>query len=155
MARPKIEITEEMLQRAEELSASGLNKLQIAEALGISYDTLNRNSASFTDVIKKGRATLAEKVGRQLISNMESGDTTAMIFMAKKLNLFEGGHLEAKTPADAKQGLEELTKIYTAQAKGEITAERADKMASLLDKVLKGIEVNDLEERIKALEEGN
>lgn len=57
--RPKYEITEEICGKAETLAAQGLNMEQIADCLGISYDTLNERRKEFSEFsvsIKRGQA---------------------------------------------------------------------------------------------------
>lgn len=44
-------------------------------------------------------------------------------------------------------------KVYLALASGEISDSQADKLAFMLEKFIKGIELSEIEERIKLLEE--
>lgn len=151
MARKQIEITQQMIDEVERLSAIGLNESQISESIGIGYSTFQRYKEHFEEALKKGKTTLRERVSTVLLSKIE-GDTTALIFIAKRLNLFQPS-IEAKAPKTIKQAMEELTAVYSAHARGEITENQADKMVSILDKFIKGIELFEIEERLKIIEE--
>ena len=57
--RPPFEITEEVCKKAKSLAAQGMNLEQIADCLGISYQTLNEKKKEFSyfsDSIKEGAA---------------------------------------------------------------------------------------------------
>lgn len=152
MARKQIEITQQMIDEVERLSAIGLNESQISESIGIGYSTFQRYKEHFGEALKKGKAALRERVSNVLLSKMDGGDTTALIFMAKRLSLFQPS-IEVKAPKTIKQAMEELTAVYSAHARGEITENQADKMVSILDKFIKGIELFEIEERLKIIEE--
>lgn len=83
MPREKIQID---LAKAEELAGKGLTIDQIAEALGVGLNTLNRRrkeSDELDAVIKKGRATAIYDVANALYQSAMSGNVTAMIFFLK------------------------------------------------------------------------
>jgi len=75
------------LDKVEQLAARGLGPTQIARALGISWDTLDRNrkrNAEFEDTLKRGRAKgLAQVTNSLFKSATESGNVTAQIFYLK------------------------------------------------------------------------
>lgn len=75
------------LDKVEQLAARGLGPTQIARALGISWDTLDRNrkrNAEFEETLKRGRAKgLAQVTNSLFKSATESGNVTAQIFYLK------------------------------------------------------------------------
>ena len=75
------------LDNVEQLAARGLGPTQIARALGISWDTLDRNrkrNAEFEETLKRGRAKgLAQVTNSLFKSATESGNVTAQIFYLK------------------------------------------------------------------------
>lgn len=74
------------LKEIEALAARGLTLNQIADALGISDDTLarkRRQLADFADALQKGKATGIAQVANRLFEAAMAGDTTAMIFFLK------------------------------------------------------------------------
>ena len=75
------------LDKVEQLAARGLVPTQIARALGISRDTLDRNrkrNAEFEETLKRGRAKgLAQVTNSLFKSATESGNVTAQIFYLK------------------------------------------------------------------------
>ena len=59
LGRPPFEITEEVCKKAKSLAAQGMNLEQIANCLGIHYDTLNEKKkefSEFSESIKEGQA---------------------------------------------------------------------------------------------------
>ncbi len=83
MPRKKIEID---IQKAKEYASLGLNFSQIADALGVSVDTIERrrkDSADFADAIKKGHASAIIHVCDKLMEAIDGGNVTAMIFFLK------------------------------------------------------------------------
>ena len=84
--RPKFEITEEVIAKAEKLAAQGLTLEQIALTLGICYQTLNEKRKEFSDfseAIKRGQAKGIAQVSNKLYGKALEGDNTAMIFYLK------------------------------------------------------------------------
>lgn len=75
------------LDKVEQLAARGLGPTQIARALGVSWNTIDRNrkrSGDFEDTIKRGRAKgLAQVTNSLFKSATESGNVTAQIFYLK------------------------------------------------------------------------
>lgn len=152
MARKHIEITQQMIDEVERLAGLGLNELQISESIGMGYSTFQRNKERFGEAIKKGKATLRATVSGALISKMSGGDVTALIFIAKRLNLFQPS-ITSQPPKNIGQAMKELGKIYSSLANGEIGDSQADKLTAILDKVIKGIELHDIDERLRIIEE--
>jgi len=80
MARPNIDITEEMTQHAEHLASLGFSDKQVAEALHISLSTLQRNMTHFEAALKKGRMALRQRISENTLRKSDEQDTTALIF---------------------------------------------------------------------------
>jgi len=81
--RAKIEID---LGQVEKLAAVGLNEGQVADALGISVETLSdrkKTSRDFLDALKRGKAKGVAKVSNALYEQAMSGQTAAAIFFMK------------------------------------------------------------------------
>lgn len=55
MARPKLNITQDMINHAEKLKAQGCNEQEIADGLGISMSSFIRHKDKFRHVLKKGK----------------------------------------------------------------------------------------------------
>jgi hypothetical protein len=74
------------LEQVEQLAAQGLGTTQIARAMGVSWDTIDRNrkrSADFEDALKRGQAKGLAEVTNSLFSSAQSGNVTAQIFYLK------------------------------------------------------------------------
>ena len=72
--------------KVEQLAAQGLGTTQIARALGVSWDTIDRNrkrSADFEDALKRGEARGLAKVSNSLFKSANDGNVTAQIFYLK------------------------------------------------------------------------
>ena len=81
VGRPLIEITPEICKKAKKLSAQGLTKEQIAQNLGMSYDTLNEKSkaySEFSEAIAIGKAEGIKQVTNALFDKASEGDVPAM-----------------------------------------------------------------------------
>ena len=86
MGRPPWIPTAEAISQAETYASRGLTKLDIATALGISYETLNEKSkeyAEFSEAINRGRAKGIAHVANLLIKNAELMNASAQIFYLK------------------------------------------------------------------------
>ena len=87
VGRPKFEVTEEVLQRAERAMAQGLTKEQCARALGVSVSTFQlyqAENSEFSEAIKRGEALGIEEVTNALFENATlERDNTAIIFYLK------------------------------------------------------------------------
>jgi ASC-1-like (ASCH) protein len=140
-----------MLQEVERLSALGLNEAQISESIGMGYRTFQTKKHHFSEALKKGKAELRARVSEALLSKIDEGDTTALIFTAKRLNLFTPS-IEAKTPATIHEALKELTSVYSAVARGELSEATGDKLAGYLERFMRAIELSEFEDRLLKLE---
>ena len=86
MSRPRLEITEDLCNKAEALAAQGLSRTQIALCLGIGERTLYEKQAQypqFAQAIKAGVAKGIAQVTNYLMENAKSGNATAQIFYLK------------------------------------------------------------------------
>ena len=74
------------LEQVENLASRGLGTTQIARALGVSWDTIDRNrkrSADFEDALKRGQAKGLAQVTNSLFTSATDGNVTAQIFYLK------------------------------------------------------------------------
>lgn len=81
--KPRIQID---LRKVEEYAQVCDNEEEIANALGISYSTLQsrkRESEEFRIAIKRGKAKANVFVGGKLMEKIKSGDTASIIFYMK------------------------------------------------------------------------
>jgi hypothetical protein len=81
--RKKINID---LEQVENLASRGLGTTQIARALGVSWNTIDRNrkrSVDFEDAIKRGKARGLAQVTNSLFTSATDGNVTAQIFYLK------------------------------------------------------------------------
>ena len=77
--KKKIELTEE--QKIEKLASYGLTNKEIAEALGYSENTLQRN---FDIFLIKGRANLKMKLKRKQFAVAMQGNVVMLIWLGKQ-----------------------------------------------------------------------
>ena len=74
------------LEQVENLASRGLGTTQIARALGVYWDTIDRNrkrSAEFEDALKRGQARGLAQVTNSLFTSATDGNVTAQIFYLK------------------------------------------------------------------------
>lgn len=74
------------LEQVENLASRGLGTTQIARAMGVSWDTIDRNrkrSADFEDALKRGQARGLAQVTNSLFTSATDGNVTAQIFYLK------------------------------------------------------------------------
>ena len=87
VGRPKFEITDAIMKKAEDYAAKGLTVDQIAAVLGISDATIyerQQEYPDFYDALKRGRATGIANVTNALYEKATvDKDNTAMIFYLK------------------------------------------------------------------------
>lgn len=86
VGRPPIEITPELLKKAEQLAAQGLTKYQIASVLGMGKSTLTEKQSkypAFLAAINNGQAKGIAQITNKLFQKASEGDNTAMIFYLK------------------------------------------------------------------------
>lgn len=84
VGRKRIELD---LEQVENLASRGLGTSQIARAMGVSWDTIDRNrkrSAEFEDALKRGKARgLAQETNALFESATEKNSVVAQIFYLK------------------------------------------------------------------------
>lgn len=81
--KPRIQID---LRKVEEYAQVCDNEEEIANALGVSYSTLQsrkRENEEFKSAIKRGKAKANVFVGGKLMEKIKSGDTASIIFYMK------------------------------------------------------------------------
>ena len=86
MARPAIQITDEIITKAERLAAQGLTQEQIARCLGWNPATLyekKKQFSEFSESIKKGQAKGLAEITNALFESAKGGNVTAQIFFLK------------------------------------------------------------------------
>ena len=84
--RPRFEITPEVCEKVENLSAQGLTVEQISLVLGINKSTMfdkQNEYSDFSDALKRGRGKGVANVTNALYTKAIDGDNTAMIFYLK------------------------------------------------------------------------
>jgi len=141
-----VKLTNELILYAESLAKAGFNNKSIYENLNISKSAFYKN-VDLMDSIKKGRAELREEVSKALLSNATGGDTTSLIFLAKRLNLFsEDISITLKSAKTALKSLEDV-------ANANISLEHKNSLKGIISDFIKAYEVTELEERILKLEE--
>ena len=86
VGRPRFEITPEVCEKVENLSAQGLTVEQISLVLGINKSTMfdkQNEYSDFSDALKRGRGKGVANVTNALYTKAVDGDNTAMIFYLK------------------------------------------------------------------------
>lgn len=149
MAR-KLKITTELIKEAQELAAAGFSDKQVFTALDLSSSSFYANT-ELMETIKKARNDLRKKVSDALMATAVNGDTTAMIFLSKRLNLFQNSY-SAGSLKTAKDALTELEKLYDASIGGEIPIELISTVSKILNDFVKTLEVSELEKRVEEIE---
>ena len=78
--------TKEIIEQVESYAALGLTKEQIADCLGISYQTLNEKTkeyADFSEAIKRGQSKGIARMANLLTKSADGGSVPAQIFYLK------------------------------------------------------------------------
>ncbi len=86
MGRPAIEITEEILKKAELLSSHGHDQDQIAILLGMGKATFyekKKKFPEFQDAITRGKVKGGAVVASKLMEAVQNGSVSAMIWYEK------------------------------------------------------------------------
>lgn len=143
-----MKIDKQMIKKGYDLAKVGFNNKSIYENLSISKSAFYKN-VDLIDSIKKARAELREDVSNSLLNNARIGDTTSLIFLAKRLNLFsEDISISLRTPKSALKSLEDV-------ANANISIEHKNSLKSIISDYIKAYEVVELEKRVEALEMQN
>lgn len=147
MAR-KSKITPALISKAKRLAKAGFSHKQIYETLGISYTTFYKN-VELVETIKKAENELREKVSNALLERaVNNDDTTALIFLAKRLNLFSNNGLDI-TVNSTETALKGLSQLINAN----IPIEQKNSIKAIIEAYIKGVETVELDKRITKLEE--
>lgn len=130
MARPKIEITEELCKKAEALSAQGLTMEQIASVLGMSASSLYEKQKEYLELlesIKRGKDKGIATITNALFNSAKEGNLGAQIFYLKNRagwkdkieteHTGEGLTIDVKAPDHFKRIMDELDKIAEHKSK--------------------------------------
>jgi len=149
MAGRKPKVTPELISIASELSKAGFSDKQIYESLDISHTAFYKN-VELISTVKNERQELRKVVSDALLNTAVGGDTTALIFLSKRLGLFQSTYKKGqlKTSADAAV---ELERLYHAAGDG-VPTELINSLSKVLNDFTKTLEVGELEKRIIALE---
>ena len=86
MGRKPIEVTKEMLEKAEHHAATGLTYEQIAHCLGMGKTSLYKKMGEFPELlnsIKRGKSRGIGEITNALYENAKNGNVTAQIFFLK------------------------------------------------------------------------
>lgn len=97
MGRPAWIPTPEIMEQVESYASRGLTKEQVADCLGISYQTLNEKTkeySEFAEALKKGRSKGIAHVANMLIKNAELGNASAQIFFLKAVAKWSDQNIE-------------------------------------------------------------
>lgn len=112
--RPKIEITDEMIAKAQTLAASGLIMSQIADALGLGESTLYEKTKEFPEFlesIRGGRAIGIAKVANALfVKAADEGDVPAMKYYLSSRDPKNWGE-KTKLEVNLQQPITSITRI--------------------------------------------
>lgn len=146
-------LTPERLQIIEEMAYNGYTKTTVAKNVGMSLGNIQRKGTNAYEAYSVGRKRLEKKILDDLIKRSnEDQSSTATIFLAKKLKLFEE-HFTTAKPKSIKEAIDRIAKIYIAVAQNELNEEKATHLVGYLEKYIKAYEVAEIEERISKLEE--
>lgn len=139
-----MKITKQVKEKIYQLARQGINNKTIYESIGISKTAFYGNK-DLMNSIKKARMELMQDVSSMLLSQATT-DTTAMIFLAKRLNLFSGDvNINLSSPQKALKSLEDL-------ASANISLEHKNALKSIISEYFKAYEITELEERLSKLE---
>ena len=150
MARKK-KITEELIATAADFAKAGFSDQQIIEAVGIASSTFYVNS-ELTDIVKKQRQELRKEVADALLNSAVGGDTSALIFLSKRLGLHQSINYKKGKLKTAKDAAVELEKLYHASVSGDAPLELVNAVGKILNDFVKLYETTEIEERIIKLE---
>jgi hypothetical protein len=86
VGKPPIEITPDIISKAENYASRGLTKEQIAHCLGMGYSTLFEKINDYPELaeaLKRGKSNGVAMVADNLLKNVKKGNVTAQIFFLK------------------------------------------------------------------------
>ena len=148
--RHRTEVTEELLQKVQELAEVGLNNIMIAQALNVGVETLSRNE-QLKQSIQRGKLILSKKVTTSILDTLEKTPSNQQM-LVRRLGLFSP-LIDIKSPSNAKDALNNLATATQQYADGEINESQLRTIEAVSNSYIKGFEVTELEERVAKLEE--
>ncbi len=143
-------ITQKQINQAGELAGAGYNNVSIAQVMEISTSTL-RNNKSLKSVLLQNRATLKDKISKAVIKNIEEGETSTVLSLAKRYSLFSTDYTLSR-PKTTKQALAQITKINQDTASGLVNIELAGFLIKNVLSFIKAFESVEIEERLQRVE---
>ncbi len=151
MSRKK-KITPELIAKAGELAGAGFSDKQIFVALDISSSSFYAN-LELVEAVKTAKEELRKRVSDSLLETAVGGDTTALIFLSKRLGLHQSiGNYKKGSLKTAKDAVIELEKLYHATINGDAPIELINAVGKILNDFVKTYEIAEMEERLQALE---
>ncbi len=151
MGRKK-KITEAFILEAGELAKSGFSDKQIYEALRISHTAFYAN-IELVEAVKRSREELRKQVADSLLETAVGGDTTALIFLSKRLGLHQSINYRKGRLKSQKDAIIELEKLYHASISGDAPLELINTVGKILNDFISAIDKTEVEERLAKLEE--
>jgi len=159
--RKPIKITKKIIARAESLAAQGLTYKQIAQTLGMSYQTLNEKGkeySEFSDAIDSGRAKGISTITNALFKKAEKGDGQSMQFYLKNRDRAEWGERKAMAPTidftfdSTLPPNEQAAQIMQAAADGKLPSDIAQNYMNMIASTVKIDEMTAMAEKLKGIE---
>lgn len=149
----KRKVTPELIAKAGELARAGFSDKQIYQAVDISSPLFYRN-VELLNTVKTARQELRAEVADALLERAVGGDTTALIFLSKRLGLHQSiANYKKGSIKSGKDALRELERLYQASASGDAPLELVNALQKIIADYIKVYEVTDIEERLAKLEE--
>ncbi len=141
------------LEELEHLAQNGLSNIEIALSLNISeksfYNYMKKFTV-FTVAIKKGRETFKNSIRSALLDKAtKDKDTTALIFLTKRLSLFKNDEVSNVKLKDSTDTLRAFELLYNSN----LPLEKKNSLKAILDSFTKNYEVTELEKRLNELEQ--
>ena len=153
MAR-KSKINEKMVNDVYEYSKSGFSAKQIYEAIGLSHTAFYRN-VELVASSKRGQLELRQDISESILKNAkELQNPSTLIFLSKKLRLFEST-FDTITLKKSDDILQVTADLFKAVSNATVSDDKANILKGVLDSYTKAYEVNELEKRLTALENGS
>ncbi len=136
----RTQITNEIIDQAEQLSSKGFATTLIADSLGIAVSTTRCNK-DIKEAIQRGRKVIRNKIVDDLLKRSEKDTTpTATIYLANKLKVYDDYFTTSK-PKTITEAIDRIADIFTAVSNNELSSEKADRLISYLNTYLKAYEL--------------
>jgi len=143
-----MKITTELIKKAGEFAKAGFSDKQIYETLAISHTAFYKN-VSLIETVKGKRQELRREVADVLLSTAVGGDTSALIFLSKRLGLHQTVNYKKGSLKTAKDAATELEKLYHASVDGDAPLELIGAVSKILNDFVKIHETVELERQLK------